>query len=301
METNLWIGTRNGLYRLTSDDREQLAEDAVQALTPAKDGWWAILGRHTIWRFNRKGEGEQVASLKALRLTCLLPAARGLLVGAAEAGLYRLTDGTLERVTSFDAAPGRDTWFTPWGGPPDVRSMTSSAAGELYINVHVGGVLRSDEQGGSWTPTLEIHADVHQVLCDQRSGTLLAPSARGLGMSQDGGQSWSFETDGLHATYMRAVAVAGETILASTSTGPSAGARAALYRRPLKGAEPFERCEQGLPEWFHGNIDTHCLEAAGAHAVFGTDEGALYESRDSGRSWTQLTADLPPIRCLTLA
>ena len=55
---------------------------------------------------------------------------------------------------------GRDRWYTPWGGPPDTRSMTS-ADGKVYANVHVGGVVRSADAGRTWQPTaLDIDADV---------------------------------------------------------------------------------------------------------------------------------------------
>ena len=60
--------------------------------------------------------------------------------------MFRLAGGALEPVDAFDHASGRETWHTPWGGPPDTRSM-ANWEDELYVNVHVGGILRSDDEG----------------------------------------------------------------------------------------------------------------------------------------------------------
>jgi photosystem II stability/assembly factor-like uncharacterized protein len=173
----------------------------------------------------------------------------------------------------------------------------SAGPNTLYVNVHVGGIARSSDGGGSWEPTIDIHSDVHQVLFDPASGLVLAASARGLAFSDNGGKSWQFHTAGLQGTYLRAVAVAGETLLVSASTGPSTR-RAAVYRRPLKSEEPFQRCQAGLPQWFSDNIDTFCLAASGSWAAFGTSAGSVFLSQDEGRSWTLAAEGLPPVRCV---
>ena len=48
----------------------------------------------------------------------------------------------------FDAIPTRSGWTTPWGGPPDTRSIAIGPAG-LFAGVHVGGVWRREATG--WT------------------------------------------------------------------------------------------------------------------------------------------------------
>ena len=131
-------------------------------------------------------------------------------------------------------------------------------------------------------------------------GAVLAASALGLARSDEGGESWRFETEGLHASYSRAVAVAGGTLLLSASTGPRGG-RAGIYRKALGVDGPFERRRVGLPEWFESNIDSHCLVGGDGIAGFGTDDGRVFVSRDEGASWTQEAEGLPSIRCLALA
>jgi hypothetical protein len=113
------------------------------------------------------------------------------------------------------------------------------------------------------------------------------------------GRSARPATAGLHARYLRAVAVSEETVWVTVSTGPR-GKRAAIYRRPLAGDAPFERCRRGLPEWFEGNIDTACLAASGQQVAFGTEDGRLFHSLDGGGSWAFLAQGLPAVRCVTL-
>ncbi|HEX2031316.1 MAG TPA: hypothetical protein VHL78_07960, partial [Actinomycetota bacterium] len=188
-------------------------------------------------------------------------------------------------------------WHTPWRGPPDTRSLSAGPDGTLYANVHVGGILRSQD-GESWTPTIDIDADVHQVLAHpDRPDTVLAACAWGLAVSRDRGATWSIEYDGLHGRYCRAVAVAGDAVLVSASTGPFTD-RAAVYRRALDADRPFERCSDGLPEWFPANIDSHCLAASGDTVAFGTGDGRVFRSDDRGRIWEEAASGLPPVRAV---
>jgi hypothetical protein len=101
----------------------------------------------------------------------------------------------------------------------------------------------------------------------------------------------------MHAGYCRAVALAGDTVVVSCSTGPGGG-RAGLYRRPLDvpAGAPFERCRDGLPEWFQGNVDTACVDAAGSTVAFGTGTGEVYASGDAGATWERVAAGLPAER-----
>ena len=97
-----------------------------------------------------------------LRLNCLALAGGTVVAGTAEAHLLRLEGGELRRVDPFDRTEGRDGWYTPWGGPPDVRSIAVGSDGALWVNVHVGGIPTSADGGLTWRPTIEVDADVHQ-------------------------------------------------------------------------------------------------------------------------------------------
>ncbi|MBI2461605.1 MAG: hypothetical protein HYV61_09010 [Candidatus Rokubacteria bacterium] len=295
------MGSTDGLYGFGAAGRRAFDGHEVTALAREAARAWALVDGRAVWRSRPDGAWEEVARLEAGPATCLAATAPGLLVGTAGAHLFRLDDGRLRRVEAFERVEGRRAWHTPWGDPPDTRSISADAGSAVYVNVHVGGVARSTDGGRSWHPTLDIEADVHQVLCHpRREGFVLAAAAVGLGISDDGGRSWRFETAGLHARYLRAVAVAGEYLLVSASTGPG-GKRAAIYRKRFGSDGPFERCRQGLPEWFPSNVDTGCLAASGMTVAVGTDEGLVFLSADAGASWELLAKDLPPVQGLVLA
>lgn len=297
------VGTVLGLYELGGDARHPLAPLGGREITAlAREGrrTWVLSEGRTIWRSGDDGAWQVVARLDTGRATCLLPTPAGLFVGAEEASLLRLEGDALRAVESFLEVEGRREWFTPWGDPPAVRSMAVDPAGTIYVNVHVGGVVRSTDGGKSWRPTVDIHVDVHQVACDpRRPGLVLVASARGLGVSDDAGESWRFLTEGLHAPYLRAVAVGEGAVLVTAATGPD-GRRTAVYRLPAPGAA-FERCTAGLPDWFDRHVDTGCLAASGRQVAFGTAGGALYVSEDEGRHWSRLAQGLPEVRGVVLA
>lgn len=284
---SLLVGTAAGLHRV--DDGHTLLEGRPVI---ALDGGLALVEGREVWRDGAR-LGEPVAGPSA---TCVLAHDSGALAGTEEGHLLRLPAG--ERVASFDEAPGREAWYTPWGAPADVRTLAAGADGTIYVNVHVGGILRSSDGGATWQPTLDIDLDVHQVVVAP-DGTVLAATAVGLAVSTDGGGTWAVVDDGLAATYARAVAVAGDTVLLSVSTGPDGG-RAAVYRRPLHGGGPFRRTSIGLPGTLPGNVDTFCLVADGPLAAIGTFAGRVYLSDDAGGSWATVAAG-PPVTCLSFA
>ena len=285
------VGTRNGL--VGQGGETWLRDREITALASGTDGWWVLADGREVIRI-RGEEVETIASVEGEAGRCLLPVDDGALVGTADARLAMARPGLAEFVAGFDAAAGRDGWYTPWGGPPDTRSLSAGPDGALYANVHVGGILRAADPHGVWEPTIDIDADVHQVVADPRTaGHVVAATALGLAESSDAGRTWRFSTEGLHAPYARAVALDGDVLFLGASTGPRGG-RAAVYRRE-PGGDVFDKCEGGLPEWFGQNIDSHRLAAANGTAVFGTEEGGVFLSQDGGRSWEVAADGLGPV------
>jgi hypothetical protein len=290
----MFVATWDGLH--VFDDQGQPGEvqhpgRSVTALARAAADVWAVVDGSEIWH-DDGADRHHVADLEGFGATCIASLDGDVFVGSSEARLFLLVGDALEPVSAFDEAEGRSGWYTPWGGPPDTRSI-ANWDDDSYVNVHVGGILRTSDRGGSWTPTIDVDADVHQVTTAE--GQVLAACAGGLAASPDRGATWSLRTDGLEAEYSRAVAVCGEVVLISASNGPRGG-RAALYRADVAGGT-FERCLAGSG-WFEGNIDSYCLDALpeDSFAAFGTSDGHVYASSDAGSTWDERVSGLPPVQ-----
>ena len=295
---DLLIGTRNGLYRLGEAAPLYLAGSRIQAIAPDDGSYWVVHGDGDVSHLDASGS-VQLRLHSDRRLNCVLAADDGVLLGAAEATLLALgPDGNAGRDEAFDATPGRSTWHTPWGGPPDVRSMARTADGAVLVNVHVGGVVRR-RPGEAWNPSMEVNADAHEVAAHPTDGSVAAAAtAIGLATTSDGADTWSFHTEGLTATYSRAVAVSEDRLFFSVADS-HAGRNSKLYRAGLDGSN-IEHCTVGLPEPFTSHINTGCLVARGKLVVAGDPDGTIYASEDAGDTWESVGRVGAAVTCLTL-
>src|SRR4029453_13808142 len=99
-----------------------------------------IVDGETIVHRDAEGPWDEVAAVPESPATCLAPTTAGLLVGTTGAHLFRVEAGARGRLDAFETVEGREGWHTPWGDPPDTRSMAADLSGAIYVNVHVGGV-----------------------------------------------------------------------------------------------------------------------------------------------------------------
>lgn len=287
---DLLIGTTEGAFVLADAGVEKLiGGTSVNHLARDREGWWAADGAGRIHH-----NGSSIASMPDdVSAWCVQWTPETTWVGANEARLYAVDHDGVTEDEFFATAPGRDSWYTPWGAPADVRSMTLDADHTLYINVHVGGILRYDNTGV--VPTLDIDADVHQVAAHPSlKGAVFAATAHGLAQTHNG-HDFDFRSQGLHATYCRAVAVLEDRVLVSASTGPRSD-RARLYGSGLWEG-PFEPLTSGLPVWFEQNLNTHCLVARDG-ALYAGQGDTVWRSDDRGNTWEAAVGELPRITCL---
>jgi hypothetical protein len=290
----LLVGTSDGLLDLALDGTEERRTLHGTAVT-AVSGDWAIADGGV----SALDRGAAVDLPDGLVARCLLALDGGrALVGTSDARLFVLggPEGTARDVL-FDRIATRKRWSTPWGGPPDTRSITI-ATDTPFVGVHVGGVWRRDADG--WVEVVPAEADDHQVTFGD--GVLAVAAGIGVGQSDDRGDTWHWSDDGLHGRYSRSVAIADGWLLASASTGP--GTReAAIYRRPLADPEaPFARCGgDALPSAFPYNVDTGELAASGPLVAVGTPTGEVFLSEDCGAAWQRIAASLPGVHCVAFA
>jgi hypothetical protein len=276
-------------------------DGSVTALAPDADGTcWGVLDRRTLVRRDLDGSWDTVPAEVDGPITAVHPTGFGAFLGTADARLWAVVHGDAAPVTGFDAVAGRERWHAVGSPRPYVRSVSSTVGdGALLASVHVGGIPRSTNGGASWSPTVDIDADVHEVRAHPvDSNLVMAAAAVGLLESGDGGATWRAPTTrGLHATYLRALAFPTGAVIVSASDGPF-GHRAALYRRELDGRD-FERCTAGLPEWLPAIVDTGLLAARGQHVVAGIAD-QVARSDDGGQRWVILAGGLGPVTAMAL-
>lgn len=274
----LMLGTADHLEDL---DRElTLAEDASVTSLAAREGRdgavYALLDNERLVRVN-DADVTPLASL--LGAQSMAAVESGLVVGHEGAHVSIVAIPTMEvsSVASFDTVQGRDGWDNPAGSSPDLRSIAVLAGSSWFVNVHVGGVWRSDDGGTSWAEVIPKEADVHEIAAV--GNVLVVAAARGFAHSEDGGRTWRWTTTGLHGAYCRAAALDGDVAYVTASTGPRTE-DGRLYRGRL--GESFEACDRGLPGSFPFNLDTGTLTARGGEVAVGTSDGQVYRSGDGG-------------------
>jgi hypothetical protein len=285
--------TTDGLYEVDDDGKAtRLTPGEITAATVGPDGTrWLVLDEHELVR------DDDTVAQSGEQLTSLVATGNDVFVGTVGAHVMRFVDGALARVESFEELDGRDTWTQPWGAPGDVRSFAADADA-VYVNVHVGGVLRTRDRGESWVQTIDTEVDVHQVTLAGDGRVLAATGARGLAISEDSGATWDYVTEGLHGTYLRAVAAVADGVVVSASTGPFTH-DGAVYRLP-RGTERFQRCDDGLPARFDGNVDSHWIASSGDVVACAGPDATIYRSDDGGASWRALVAGLPAAHAVLL-
>ena len=174
-----------------------------------------------------------------------------------------------------------------------VRSLTETTDGNaLLAAVHVGGIPRSEDKGETWTPTIPVAFDVHEVRAyPSLSNIVAAAAAVGLCVSHDGGRNWDVFSDGLELTYSLAVAVLENEVLFSIQDGPFAK-RSQIWRWQI-GGKGVDAIRDGLPEWLDGKVDTAQIAARCGRAAFVDGGGNLWLSKAGSHGWERIATDLP--------
>jgi hypothetical protein len=248
---------------------------------------WSILDRERIVALEQFDVTPLVRLPTATAQSLAVSPAGSLVVGLEGAHLLTASAaGDVNELGSFDTVAGRNEWHNPAGPSPDLRSIAVSGADVWFAGVHVGGLWRSRDRGESWQSVIAPEADVHEVVTGEGECVAVA-AAVGFGWSEDGGDTWHWTTDGLHAGYSRAVALDGDTAFVTASTGPDT-ADARLYRCRL--GDAFEPCAGGLPPSFPFNLDTGSIAASAGRVALGTRNGLVFRSSDNGSTWS-LAAD----------
>lgn len=255
----------------------------------------AVDGHHL---FQRKAHGDWTRIATSEYVLSVTYAVNGCVyVGTDDARVLVLDEGNrLNQIDSFNSIEGRDSWLAGTfivdgkevGPPLGVRSLSGATNGCVFANVHVGGIPRSSDAGETWSPTIDVNLDAHEVrVSPTNSDLIVAATAAGLCISRDGGDSWSVHTEGLHAPYCSAVALSGDNIFVAASENHFSS-EGAIYRRSIEqGSERMESVGSGLPNWLGGIADTSCIASCENHMALVSANGDVYVSIDMGLNWNK--------------
>lgn len=299
-EPEVWLLTARGIR---ATDGAPLGnppfDSAAIASGDARGGATSVIvDGHAVWTHSA-GTWKKEAS-SDVELYSVLRTPQGILLGTEDARLAIVRSGSLQFLTSFDDVPDRRFWDTPYGAPPELRSLAVDVDGTIYADVHVGWIVRSRDAGGSWKTLRDgLDRDVHMVAAHPtRPGTVFAATADGFHISTDHGDTWHRRPQGMPYLYQRAVAVFPDrdVYLASTARH-NGGAGAMLFRSEDDGRHWTE--VEGLPRNPGTNIDTwQVATLPGGRGFAVTGDDTLHESEDWGRTWFERRRDLPRINAI---
>jgi hypothetical protein len=279
----------------------ELAGRKVSALAAEAGGTClAVVDGQEIWRRSNHGEWSQVTTT-GIPLQSIA-SVDGIIVagGMEEAAVIRISKrNEAERLNGFDNISGREEWFA--GGPPlGVRSLTATADGAAILAaVHVGGIPRSSDGGETWTATIPVMWDVHEVTAHpSRANIVTAAAAVGLCMSYDQGRNWTVLSEDFAGKTSLALACLENEILFSLQDSPFAK-QSRVWRWRMDD-QHIELVRDGLPEWLDGKVDTAHIAAFAGRAAICDGGGNLWLSASGSRGWQRIAAGLPYIFSLVI-
>jgi photosystem II stability/assembly factor-like uncharacterized protein len=261
-----------------------------------------------VWRSSDGGAGWKQVDFPQPDVfsVSISPADGALYAGCEPSMLFVSRDGgeswrELETLREIPSAP---TWsFPPRPWTSHVRWIAPSPhdAGLLLAGIELGGVMRSEDGGETWSdhrPGAQL--DCHSLAWHpSAAGRAYEAAGGGAAWSSDAGATWTAADDGRDRHYTWAVAVDPEDPdrwFVSASTGPfaahgSGSAEAVVYR--WEGDGPWEALDGTLPRPL--DAMPYAFAFVDGQLVMGLSDGTVYASADKGETWDQvmLEGDAP--------
>jgi photosystem II stability/assembly factor-like uncharacterized protein len=227
MNERIYVASSHGLvvaerdtrgWKITEHHLESHAITSVAAcdgvvLAGTRAGIWCSRDGGATWEAANEG-----LSINHIRwLACQAGKDSYQLAGTEPAGIYvsRDSGSTWERRLEIDALRRQHGWYLPYSPAAGCVRGFALSGERIYAAVEVGGVLRSNDRGMTWSlvsgsrgdpyyipPSAFIHPDVHSLTGHPSSADLVyAPTGGGFFRTGDGGATWQM----LYRCYCRAV------------------------------------------------------------------------------------------------
>jgi hypothetical protein len=292
------IATKNAVYHLEKDGNENkpnllLDNLEVRRVTEGRERVVVATAENRLIILDENEEGWLETGIKdRIDSLCIInEKPLDLLIGTTPPYIYRIDEERpARRIKTFDDLEVRSQWYTPWGGPAAVRSITSTTKGWVYADIHVGSIMRSPDNGRTWEPvTPSLHKDVHEVSTTPASDRrVYANTYLSVYISEDRGDSWEHRSKDLNNRYGRGIAVNPEdsdTILCGVSDGPTGiDVHGQLYFTEDAGSN-WTHVTHGFPDSTTKNIDTFHIAYTEKDVAWVTDENILFISGDRGKTF----------------
>jgi photosystem II stability/assembly factor-like uncharacterized protein len=305
------LGVRDGHWR-ASELRSGRGMQCLAADPRDRDVLYAGSRGEGVWKSTARGRGWARLEFPEAAVFSLAvsPVDGAVYAGTEPSKLFVSRDEgrSWRELTALQDVPSRPGWsFPPRPWTSHVRSVAPSPhdARLLLAGIELGGVMRSDDGGQTWSDHRPgAQQDVHALAWHPAApGRAYEAGGGGAAWSRDGGLTWQPADEGRDRHYTWGLAVdpddpdcwyvsASPNARLAHSGERSAGAY--LYR--WRGRGPWERLDRGLPQ----PLDSlpYAL-AADAGALFaGLGNGWVYRSEDRGENWERLNVDGDPPTCI---
>lgn len=294
----LVLGTDQGIIEIGLDGAviSQALEDTLVTCAVPTDGGY-LVGTESKGVLLGAGDSWRTTGLADRIVWTVAVSDAGPLrqyAGTEPAGIWLLDGYEWMELASLGEVDGADEWHSPWG-PADLCSIVVEE-NRLIVGIEVGGIAVSADEGRSWRAcNFGLFEDVHRVVAD--GDLLYATTGGGVHRSSDGGETWSWQAEGIDRGYTQGLVLSNGHVLVAASSGPpplwaAGGPEAAIFRAKST-TEPMQF--DLVIDGFAGNIDRRAMACLGERVAAGTSEGELLWSEDSGASFSEIAAGLPPI------
>lgn len=232
---------------------------------------------------------------------------RGVVYAGTEpSAVFRSENGgeTWTELSGLRALPSSQSWaFPPRPETHHVRWIETdpAVAGRVFVAIEAGALVRTLDGGRTWLDRVRGGPiDTHSAATHKlAAGRVYSAAGDGYFESDDAGESWSRQVDGLQHRYLVGVAVDPadpNTVIVSAASGPFVAysprrAEAYVYRKTARSR--YGLAMEGLPDG-QGTIASRLATNPNEPAViYAANNHGVFRTADAAQTWEALEIPWP--------